>query len=68
MIRNNNIVVGVISERKKDDQFSFKKLNCLCYNGYDGSVCEQEKIKYVGIKPKEGNRIRTVVDIANTMI
>jgi len=63
LIKNNNIVVGVITEKCKDEQFSFKKMNCVCYNGYDGSICEEDRQKYVTFKPKEGNRIRTMVDL-----
>jgi hypothetical protein len=65
LIRNNNIVVGVISDKSKDEQFSFKKPNCVCYNGYDGSICEQEKQRLVDCKPREGQRIRTVVDLVD---
>lgn len=63
LIRNNNIVVGLITDKNKDEQFSFKRLNSVCYNGYDGSICEQDRQSYVTIKPKEGNRLRTVVDM-----
>ena len=52
LIKNNNIVVGVITEKNKEEQFSFKKVNCVCYNGYDGSICEQDKQTYVNVKPK----------------
>jgi hypothetical protein len=68
LIKNNNIVVGVITDKNKDEQFSFKKMNCVCYNGYDGSICEQERQKYVNVKPKEGNKIRTVVDMTTGSI
>lgn len=64
LIKNNNIVVGVITDKNKDEQFSFKKMNCVCYNGYDGSICEQDKQRYVNIKPKEGNKLRTVIDMS----
>jgi hypothetical protein len=64
LIKNNNIVVGVVTDKNKEEQFSFKKNNCVCYNGYDGSICEQEKQSYVTIKPKEGNKLRTVVDMS----
>lgn len=67
-IKNYNIVVGVITDKNKDEQFSFKKMNCVCYNGYDGSICEQDKHKYVTLKPKENHKIRTVVDLANLKI
>lgn len=63
LIRNSNIVVGIISEKNKEEQFSFKKMNSVCYNGYDGSICEQDRQSYVTVKPKEGNRLRTVVDM-----
>lgn len=68
LIKNNNIVVGVITEKCKEEQFSFKKMNCICYNGYDGSICEEDRQKYVNFKPKEGNRIRTLVDMANSRV
>ena len=67
-IRNNNIVVGLITDKNKDEQFSFKRLNSVCYNGYDGSICEQDRQSYVTIKPKEGNRLRTVVDMTLSQI
>lgn len=62
-IKNYNIVVGLITDKNKEEQFSFKKMNCVCYNGYDGSICEQDKQKYVSLKPKENHKIRTVVDL-----
>jgi hypothetical protein len=68
LIKNNNIVLGVISDKSKDEQFSFKKMNCVCYNGYDGSICEQEKQKYVNVKPRQEKSIRTVVDMNNSVI
>jgi hypothetical protein len=68
LIKNNNIVVGVITDKNKEEQFSFKKMNCVCYNGYDGSICEQDKQRYVTIKPKEGNKLRTVVDMTLSQI
>jgi|LakMenEpi03Aug12_release.lakeMendotaPanAssembly.Ray.scaffolds.fasta_scaffold90675_5 hypothetical protein len=43
-------------------------MNCVCYNGYDGSICEQDKQRYVTIKPKEGNKLRTVVDMTLSQI
>lgn len=67
-IKNYNIVVGIITDKNKDEQFSFKKMNCVCYNGYDGSICEQDKQKYVSLKPKENHKIRTVVDLNNFRI
>lgn len=67
-IKNNNIVVGVITDKNKEEQFSFKRSNCICYNGYDGSVCEQDKTIYVGYKPKENNKIRTVVDVSQSLV
>ena len=61
-------MLGVITDKSKEEQFSFKKMNCICYNGYDGSICEQDKQKYVNIKPKEGNKIRTVIDMDKALI
>lgn len=60
--------MGVITDKNKEEQFSFKKMNCVCYNGYDGSICEQDKQRYVTIKPKEGNKLRTVVDMTLSQI
>ena len=45
-----------------------EKMNCVCYNGYDGSICEQEKQKYVNVKPRQEKSIRTVVDMNNSVI
>ncbi len=56
-------MVGVITDLNKEAQFSFKKPNSVCYNGFDGSICEQDKQSYVTVKPKEGTRLRTVVDM-----
>jgi len=67
-IKNNNIVVGIITDKNKDEQFSFKKMNCVCYNGYDGSICEQDKQKYVNFKPKDNTKLRTVVDMTQGQV
>lgn len=67
-IKNSNIVVGVITDKLIEEQSSFKKIDCVCYNGHDGSICEQEKQKFVGIRPKDGNKIRTVIDVTQTII
>jgi hypothetical protein len=68
LIKNNNIVVGLISDKNKEEQFSFKKMNSVCYNGYDGSICEQDRQSYVAVKPKEGHRLRTVVDMGSAQV
>lgn len=43
-------------------------MNCICYNGYDGSICVQDRQKYVNVKPRESNKIRTVVDMDNNLV
>ena len=62
-LRNSNLVVGLVTEKNREHQFSWKHANCLCYNGYDGSFCEESKQTYGFPKPKEGQRIRTIVDM-----
>jgi hypothetical protein len=62
-IKNSNFAVGIIGDNSKNDNFSCGKTNCVCYNGFEGSIWEGERQRSVKIKSKEGNKIKTVINV-----
>jgi len=62
-MKSSNFAVGIICDKNKDEDFSCSKVNCVCYNGFDGSIWEGEKQKFVKLKTKDGIKIKIVVNL-----